>query len=122
MGGRIAVLLVASFVTVLAGAPAAHAQTSKEDTRMSEEIASELRQLRLNQAVLMAAINRIIADTAPIELANPADHSSGYVTTGLTLTSSGAIVPGRIPAPPPQSTSRGVRPGDPLWVQSPGSP
>jgi hypothetical protein len=122
MGRRITVLLVASVVTGVWIAPAAHAQTSKEDTTMSEDIAGELKRLRHNQAVLMAAINRIIIDTAPIEQVNPADLSSGYVTTGLTLGADGTIVPGRIPAPAPQSTSRGVRPGDPLWVESPGSP
>jgi hypothetical protein len=122
MARRITVLLAASCVTVVWMAPAAHAQTSREGTRMSEDIAGELKQLRLNQAVLMAAINRIIVDTAPIELVNPADASSGFVTTGLILSADGTIVPGRIPAPAPQATSRGLRPGDPLWVGSSGSP
>jgi hypothetical protein len=91
---------------------------------MPDEITSELRRLRLNQAALMVAINRLIADTTPVRLANPADGSAGYVTTGLVLDAEGLIVPGTIPAPAPQLTltSRGVRPGDPLWVEAPGTP
>ena len=89
---------------------------------MPEDMAGELRRLRLNQRVLVAAINRLIADTAPIALANPADDSSGYVTTGLVVGADGLIVQGTLPAPDPRSTLRGVRPGDPLWIEAPGSP
>jgi hypothetical protein len=122
MDRRVARVLVVSLVAVLSIAPVAEAQSTKEDAAMSEEIASELKRLRQNQAALMAAINQLIAETAPIELANPADGSSGFVTNGLTLNADGAIVPGRIVAPAPQSTLRGVRSGDPLWVDLPGSP
>jgi hypothetical protein len=89
---------------------------------MPDDTAAELRRLRLNQNVLMAAINRLIVDTAPITRRNPADDSSEYVTTGLVLGADGLIVPGTIPAPDPSSTVRGVRPGDPLWIEAPGSP
>jgi hypothetical protein len=114
--------LVAAFLPRAAAAQPTRRPARKEDSTMPDEIASELRRLRLNQAALMAALNRVIADTAPVRLANPADGSAGYVTTGLVLDADGLIVPGTIPAPAPQLTSRGVRPGDPLWVETPGTP
>ena len=122
--GRRGAVLVVSLTAVLLTAPAVDAQQAprKEDSAMSEEVTRELTRLRLNQAALLAALNRIIADTAPIALKNPADMSSGYVTTGLVLNAEGLIVPGTIPVSAPQSTLRGVRPGDPLWVESAGSP
>jgi hypothetical protein len=89
---------------------------------MPDATAAELARLRRNQSVLMDAINRLIAETAPIALVNPADMSSGYVTTGLVLDAEGAITRGTIAAPHPGSTLRGVKPGDPLWVEAPGSP
>lgn len=89
---------------------------------MPDTLAAELRRLQHNQTALIAAVNRLIANTAPIALANPADGSSGYVTAGLVLDADGLIVLGTIPAPAPHSTLRGVRPGDPLWTETPGSP
>ena len=89
---------------------------------MSAPIADELARLRHNQAVLVAALNRLIADTAPAVLVNPKDGSSGYVTTGLMMDAQGMIVPGAIPVADPHGTLRGVRPGDPLWVEPVGSP
>ena len=97
------------------------AQTMR-DSKMPDDIAAELSRLRLNQAVLLAAVNRLIANTAPIALSNPADGSSGYVSTGLVLDADGLLVLGTIPAPDPHSTLRGVRSGDPLWTEAPGSP
>jgi hypothetical protein len=91
-------------------------------TRARESGTADLEQLRRNQAVLMAAVNRLLAETAPVELADPAGHTSGYVVHGLALSADGAIVPARIPVAGPQQTLRGVRPGDPLWVERPGSP
>ena len=87
-----------------------------------EDIARQLERIERNQAVLMAAINRLIVETAPIVHVDPADESSGYVTTGLVLDADGSIVPGRIAAPDPHAMLRGLRPGDPLWVDAPGSP
>jgi hypothetical protein len=89
---------------------------------MSEQVENELARLRLNQAVLLSVINRIIANTEPVALVNPADASSGYVTTGLVIDADGAIVPGTISVAGPQFTLRGVKPGDPLWGEPAGSP
>ena len=88
----------------------------------SDQVTEELARLRRNQAALLAAVNRLIAETAPVALADPRDSSSGYVTTGLVLDANGVIVPGPIPVPGPELTLRGVRPGDPLWVERTGSP
>ena len=95
---------------------------ARKDSEMPDDLAAELRRLQRNQAVLLAAVNRLIADTGPIALANPADDSSGYVTKGLIVDADGFIVPGTIPAPAPHTTVRGVRAGDPLWTERPGSP
>jgi hypothetical protein len=128
MDARVAALVVALAGTIVSGAALAGAQISKgpqtstKERTMSDDVAAELKRLRQNQATLMAAVNRLITQTAPIELANPGDMGSGYVTTGLVLDADGLIVPGRIPAPMPPDTVRGVRPGDPLWVERPGSP
>ena len=125
MHQRRAFVLVVSFTAVLCTVSGVHAQQAagKEDRVMCEQATEELERLRRNQAMLLAAINRIIADTAPIALANPADLSSGYVTTGLVLGADGLIAPGTIRVSTgPQSTLRGVRPGDPLWVDQAGSP
>jgi hypothetical protein len=89
---------------------------------MPDELTRELEQLRRNQAVLLAAVNRLLAEIAPVQLANPADQFSGYVVDGLALDAGGAIVPARIAVPGPLATVRGVRPGDPLWFERPGSP
>jgi hypothetical protein len=95
---------------------------ARKDSEMPDDLAAELRRLQRNQAVLLAAVNRLIADTTPITLANSADYSSGYVTRGLIVDAHGLIVPGTITAPAPQTTLRGVRVGDPLWTDMPGSP
>ena len=89
---------------------------------MPDDVAAQLRRLQRNQATLMAAVNQLIAQTAPISLANPADVSSGHVTRGLVLDADGLIVPGTIPAPHPRTTLRGTRAGDPLWTEAPPSP
>jgi hypothetical protein len=124
--GRWAWLVVVPFTALLVTASAVDAQRApgKEDSAMSEQVARELTRLRLNQAALLAAVNRIIADTAPLALANPADPSAGYVTNGLVLDADGVIVPGRISVAvsDPRLTTRGVRPGDPLWAEPAGSP
>ena len=124
MGRRGARFVIVLLISVCSTALVVDAQQTrgKEDRAMSADVTAELTRLRRNEAVLLAAINRIIADTAPIALANPADSSSGYVTTGLVLDAEGVIVPGRIEVPGPQFTLRGVRPGDPLWEERPGSP
>jgi hypothetical protein len=93
---------------------------ARSDTTMTTDVAAELRRLQRNQAALMAAINRLIAETAPISVAGP--HSAEYVTTGLVVDPDGLIVPGTIPAPNPSMTVRGVKPGDPLWTSPPGNP
>ena len=85
---------------------------------MPDDLAAEVRRLQRNQAVLLAAVNRLIAETAPIAAGSP----SGYVTKGLIVDAEGFIVPGTIPAPAPQTTVRGVRYGDPLWTEPPGTP
>lgn len=95
---------------------------ARRDSQMSHDLGAELRRLQRNQTTLMAALNRLIAETAPIALANPADGSSGYVAKGLVLDAEGFIVLGTIPAPDPGTTLRGVRAGDPLWTETPGSP
>ena len=95
---------------------------ARRDSQMPSDLATEVKRLQRNQAVLMAAVNRLIAETAPIALANPADGSSGYVTNGLVLDAEGFIMPGTIPAPHPRTTVRGMRAGDPLWTEAPPSP
>ncbi|HEY7519319.1 MAG TPA: hypothetical protein VIE36_13580 [Methylomirabilota bacterium] len=95
---------------------------ARRDSQMPSDLAAEVKRLQRNQAVLMTAVNRLIAETAPIALANPADGSSGYVTKGLVLDAEGFIVPGTIPAPDPGTTLRGTRAGDPLWFEAPPSP
>lgn len=102
----------------------AHCQfvQARRDSPMPNDLAAELKRLQRNQTVLMAAVNDLIAETAPIALANPADGSSGYVTRGLVLDAEGFIVPGTIPAPDPRTTLRGTRAGDPLWSEPRPSP
>jgi hypothetical protein len=78
-----------------------------------------VRRLQRNQTVLLAAVNRLIAETAPIAFTNPADAWSGYVTRGLVVDADGFIVAGTIPAPDPRTTLRGVRAGDPAWTERP---
>lgn len=112
-------LAAIALLMVLIASTSTHA---RKDSEMPEDLAAELRRLQHNQAVLLAAVNRLIAETSPIALANPADDSSGYVTKGLIVDAEGLIVPGTIPAPTPQTTVRGVRAGDPLWTERPGSP
>jgi hypothetical protein len=112
-------LAAIALLMVLIASTSTHA---RRDSEMPDDPAAELRRLQRNQAVLLAAVNRLIAETGPIALANPADFSSGYVTKGLILDAEGLIVPGTIPAQAPQTTLRGVRAGDPLWTETPGSP
>jgi hypothetical protein len=112
-------LAAIALLMVLIASTSTHA---RRDSDMPDDLAAELRRLQRNQAVLLAAVNRLIAETGPIALANPADYSSGYVTKGLIVDAEGFIVPGTIAARPPQTTLRGVRAGDPLWNETPGSP
>lgn len=95
---------------------------ARRDSQMPDDLAAEVRRLQRNQTILLAAVNRLIGETAPIALANPADRSSGYVTKGLVLDAEGFIALGTIPAPDPRATLRGLREGDPLWSETPGSP
>ena len=89
---------------------------------MPDHLAAEVKRLQQNQATIVAALNRLIVQTAPITLFNPADASSGYITTGLVLNPDGLIVSGTIPAPDPRTTLRGTRHGDPLWSEAPPTP
>jgi hypothetical protein len=110
-------LAAIALLMVFIASTSTHARKDSE----RDNLAAELRRLQRNH-VLLAAVNRLIAETGPIALVNPADDSSGYVTKGLIVDAEGLIVPGTIPAPAPQNTLRGVRVGDPLWTEPPGSP